>query len=175
MDLVRTSEERSDSEDSEDSFVAAFSGMSSDFFQDTARAEEKRKQALAKRESLLKRTWAISPLLERVKYMVNTPSEGLKVVNLQQTQGLQQMIVWDCAVVLSRYIENNPELIAGKCVIELGCGIGLPGIVCGTLGASRVALTERPLAIESIRKQVSLTVQENIYEFLADISPNRYL
>lgn len=36
--------------------------------------------------------------------------------------------------------EHAAELVVGKNVLELGAGAGLPGIVCGRLGAERVRL-----------------------------------
>lgn len=36
--------------------------------------------------------------------------------------------------------EHATELVVGKNVLELGAGAGLPGIVCGILGATRVSL-----------------------------------
>ena len=55
----------------------------------------------------------------------------------------QQLCVWDCAVVLARYLEKQAGSLKGKRVIELGCGVGLPGLVAYSLGAEVVHLTDR--------------------------------
>ena len=54
----------------------------------------------------------------------------------------QQSVVWDCSLALCKYLEKHPDIVACKRVVELGCGIGLPGFVSASLGASSVLLTE---------------------------------
>lgn len=49
--------------------------------------------------------------------------------------------LWPSAVGLSEYLVDNPDLIRGKRVVEIGCGLGLPGIVAGLLGG-KVVLTD---------------------------------
>lgn len=49
--------------------------------------------------------------------------------------------VWPSALALSRYLLENPALITDKRILEIGCGLGLPGIVAGTW-ADRVTLTD---------------------------------
>ncbi|GJD09174.1 Methyltransferase-like protein 23 [Galdieria sulphuraria] len=44
---------------------------------------------------------------------------------------------WPSSFILSKYIEMHPELIQNKCVLELGAGIGLPGLVSAVLGAHK--------------------------------------
>lgn len=36
---------------------------------------------------------------------------------------------WPSSFVLSNYIASHPELVQNKCVLELGAGVGLPGLV----------------------------------------------
>lgn len=49
--------------------------------------------------------------------------------------------VWPSAIAMSQYILEHPALFTGKRILEIGCGLGLPGIVAGTL-ASHVTLTD---------------------------------
>jgi predicted nicotinamide N-methyase len=49
--------------------------------------------------------------------------------------------LWPASIVLARFLEKNPCLIEGKKIIELGCGLGLSGIVAGKLGGN-VLLTD---------------------------------
>ena len=38
-------------------------------------------------------------------------------------------LLWESAVGLARHLAAHPELVAGKTVLELGAGVGLPGTV----------------------------------------------
>jgi predicted nicotinamide N-methyase len=48
--------------------------------------------------------------------------------------------VWECSFDLVDYVFANKELVAGKRVLELGCGQSLPGIACALLDAAKVCL-----------------------------------
>ncbi|CAM6099596.1 unnamed protein product [Calypogeia fissa] len=63
--------------------------------------------------------------------------------------------VWDSAIVLSKYIERSPTLVAGKRCLELGAGCGLPGIVSATLGAKTVVLTDLPDNLPLLRNNAA--------------------
>lgn len=55
-------------------------------------------------------------------------------------------LIWDSAVHVTEMLLASGawrELLKGKSVVELGCGLGLPGIVCSLLGAAPVLLTDR--------------------------------
>tara|TARA_B110000459_G_scaffold186288_1_gene217671 strand:- start:526 stop:1218 length:693 start_codon:yes stop_codon:yes gene_type:complete len=56
--------------------------------------------------------------------------------------------VWDGASPMAMFLCEHPECVAGKTVVELGCGPGLPGIVAGRLGAKCVVLTDLPSELE---------------------------
>jgi len=49
--------------------------------------------------------------------------------------------LWPSALGLSEFLLRSPELVEGKSVLEIGCGLGLPGIVAGKLGGN-VTLTD---------------------------------
>jgi len=65
--------------------------------------------------------------------------------------------VWEAALALiDQVIESHrEELAAGARVVELGCGLGLPGMVCAALGA-RVVLTEVPEVLGLLEQNVAL-------------------
>ncbi|MCC6383634.1 MAG: methyltransferase [Bacteroidia bacterium] len=44
--------------------------------------------------------------------------------------------IWPASIGLSEFIAENQELVQKKKVIELGCGLGLPGIVAARMGAA---------------------------------------
>jgi predicted nicotinamide N-methyase len=50
--------------------------------------------------------------------------------------------LWECASDAISYLQEQAQQsefsVAGKSVLDLGCGHGLPGIVCLLSGASRV-------------------------------------
>ena len=45
---------------------------------------------------------------------------------------------WNAARALARFLQRNPELYAGKNVLELGAGGGLPGLIAAKCGAQKV-------------------------------------
>lgn len=45
-------------------------------------------------------------------------------------------LLWEASIALARKLAANPALVVGKRVLELGAGVGLPGIVARSLGAS---------------------------------------
>ncbi|GMS89807.1 hypothetical protein PENTCL1PPCAC_11982, partial [Pristionchus entomophagus] len=50
--------------------------------------------------------------------------------------------VWECARDLCELIEQEPEIVKGKNVLELGCGAGLPSIVALKEGAETVLMQD---------------------------------
>lgn len=66
--------------------------------------------------------------------------------------------VWHAAIRLMEYLQENylKELKNGSTVLELGCGLGLPGMVSCNLGAD-VVLTDQ----ENILSQIEENIQRN--------------
>ena len=77
-------------------------------------------------------------------------------------------VVWDGALALCRFLStlqpSHPLLprdvyIQGATVLELGAGVGAPGILLAALGAGHVVLTERDdAALQCLRLSVSANV-----------------
>lgn len=44
--------------------------------------------------------------------------------------------LWPSAIGLSEYIDSYPEVVNGKNILEIGCGLGLPGIVAALCGGN---------------------------------------
>lgn len=53
-------------------------------------------------------------------------------------------VLWNGAKVISDYFEDDPSRVKGKTVLELGAASGLPSLVAGILGASKVVMTDYP-------------------------------
>ncbi len=62
------------------------------------------------------------------------------------------VLLWPASVALAHDVAGRADDMAGKRVLEIGAGTGLPGIVAGTLGAS-VMQTERQRLSLSICKR----------------------
>ncbi len=55
----------------------------------------------------------------------------------------QQSRAWDCSLAMIKYLETFQ--LEGLRVLELGCGLGLPGITSALLGAHSVHVTDRDI------------------------------
>ena len=49
--------------------------------------------------------------------------------------------IWPASIALSQHIVSRSSFFKNKSVLEIGCGLGIPGIVAGKLGA-QVTLTD---------------------------------
>ncbi|KAM6957124.1 histone-arginine methyltransferase METTL23 [Aplochiton taeniatus] len=68
------------------------------------------------------------------------------------------MYVWPCAVVLAQFVWTQRRGMHQKTVLELGAGVGLPGIVAAKCGANVVLSdsTELPLCLENCRRSCTI-------------------
>lgn len=72
--------------------------------------------------------------------------------------------------VLIKVPARNPELVRGKRVIELGAGVGTPGIAAALSGALEVYITDRePLSLECM----ALSARANGLEAQVVVHPAR--
>ena len=62
--------------------------------------------------------------------------------------------VWPAGLGLSAYIVERfgPDGLRGRRVLDLGCGVGLVGIVCGRLGADVTFLDREAGALAAVRR-----------------------
>jgi hypothetical protein len=82
-------------------------------------------------------------------------AETLNLIGFQNTMeagrgnvpGSTGLTLWESSIKLCDYICDNPHLVRSKTILELGCGIGLLGIVCDKIGARKVILTDRDVEI----------------------------
>ncbi|KAF1794756.1 S-adenosyl-L-methionine-dependent methyltransferase [Phytophthora cactorum] len=137
---------------------------SDDLFEETEVQQAKRREAARYVEQYAERDWGLAARQQRVqgadKDMVTESALELradKKVVFQEKQG-QQAKVWDCALVLAKFLANDAyfpqNFFVNKRVIELGCGIGVPGLAAAALGAKEVVLTDMPMAVPWIQANI---------------------
>ncbi len=56
--------------------------------------------------------------------------------------------LWPSAIGLSQFLTENASLISGKSILEIGCGLGLPGIVSSLLGGNVIMTDYLPAALQ---------------------------
>ncbi|RLN11002.1 hypothetical protein BBJ28_00019077 [Nothophytophthora sp. Chile5] len=130
---------------------------SDDLFEESSAQQEKRVEAQRFVEQYAQREWGLAARQRRVQGAdSDTVTESSielspgKSVVFQEKQG-QQAKVWDCALVLAKFLTNGAYFPRGffenKRVVELGCGIGVPGLAAAVLGAKEVLLTDMVRAL----------------------------
>lgn len=72
------------------------------------------------------RTWQITCVRSRA---------GLAADAAHIERDLYGFLLWEAAVGLARHVTDQAKQIQGKQVLELGAGVGLPGLVAQSLGA----------------------------------------
>lgn len=124
----------------------------SSLFDETEAQKSRRLLAVAKRERSNKNRALLRQIPE---FGIHLPDSKTTIV-IDEVVGEQNKMLWDCAGILARFLTQKVELVKGQRVVELGCALGLPGIVAAALGAQEVILSERPSAMEWIRHQIEL-------------------
>lgn len=77
--------------------------------------------------------------------------------------------LWNGAKIISDYFEADPSRVKGKTVLELGAASGLPSLVAGILGASKVVMTDFP------DPDLVANMQKNIDECGATVEPHGHI
>ena len=112
--------------------------LGADLFRESEWEIQRRKEAESFAECQRNRSWGIR----------HRDAAGQIVIRgktLSFIEGIgQQMRVWDCALVLAKFLDIHFEkgFFRGKSVLEVGCGLGVPGMAASVLGAT-VLLTDR--------------------------------
>eukprot|EP00003_Mantamonas_plastica_P021843 TRINITY_DN3601_c0_g1_i3.p1 TRINITY_DN3601_c0_g1~~TRINITY_DN3601_c0_g1_i3.p1 ORF type:complete len:210 (-),score=44.39 TRINITY_DN3601_c0_g1_i3:2-595(-) len=83
------------------------------------------------------------------------------VINIQQVVDEEYgMFMWPSAHLLAEFLFWNADVfVTNQRVLEIGCGVGLPGIVCACCGALSVDLTDKKdceEVLENCRTNVKL-------------------
>ncbi len=64
--------------------------------------------------------------------------------------------LWDSSVALAEHVAGSGMVGPGVRVLEIGCGLGLVGIVCAWRGADVLMTDFNPLAVEAARRNCAL-------------------
>ncbi|UIZ26670.1 hypothetical protein KXD40_001566 [Peronospora effusa] len=153
----------SSSSDEEDYFFGRME--SDDLFKETDVQQAKRREADRYVKQYAERDWGLAARQRCVqgadKDVVTENVLELRTdrkIVFKEKQG-QQAKVWDCALVLAKFLTNDTyfphDFFTNKRVIELGCGIGVPGLAAAALGAKEVILTDMPMAIPWIQANIT--------------------
>jgi predicted nicotinamide N-methyase len=78
------------------------------------------------------------------------------------------LLLWESSVALARWIAAQPELVAGKRVLELGAGVGLPGLVAQSLGAKVAQTDHLPEALALSAANEVANGSHGVQRFIAD-------
>jgi len=78
--------------------------------------------------------------------------------------------VWASEVALSEYLiqEFSSDSLQGKTILELGCGTGLAGMVCGKLGGVPTFSDKVPMVMDSIHDACRLNAIPNYHTCILD-------
>jgi predicted nicotinamide N-methyase len=77
--------------------------------------------------------------------------------------------LWASAIGLSRYLVDNQEFVKDKSVLEIGCGLGLPAIVAGKIGAAMTMVTDylqEPLDFSKLNWEQNLALENVEFSIL---------
>ena len=64
------------------------------------------------------------------------------ICECEYTEGGTGWRVWPCALLLCCWLAMHEDVLRGTSVLELGCGLGLPGQAAAALGASSAAVSD---------------------------------
>ncbi|XP_042884059.1 protein-lysine methyltransferase METTL21D-like [Penaeus japonicus] len=95
---------------------------------------------------------------------VSLDGVGTDVALWQELEGDVGCVVWDAAIVLTKFLEVNSlkfstdagkSLINGRTVLELGSGTGCVGLAAAIMGASKVTITDLPEFLSLMEKNIT--------------------
>ena len=89
----------------------------------------------------------------------NCPNKTILLRGHSEIQVSTGLALWLGSEVMCQHLINHPGMVRGKNILELGSGMGLCGIVCHYLGASKVLMTDGDKdVLENLRHNVSLNL-----------------
>lgn len=79
-------------------------------------------------------------------------------------------VAWPVAEHMARRLCEEPGLVRGRSVVELGAGIGLVGAVAAALGAGRAVLTDCERAVPLLERNREVLAQDGVEVEVATLS-----
>ena len=88
------------------------------------------------------------PLLDGIKLNLAQAAKPLIAAGAEQVPQLDLSkpywaFAWTAGLALARYIQDHPQIVAGRRVMDFGCGAGHVGIVAKQAGAAEVVAYDR--------------------------------
>ena len=77
-------------------------------------------------------------------------------------------LLWESAVALAQTLVDLGAQLAGRCVLELGAGMGLPGLVARSLGAEVWQTDHEPYTLTLAATNAAQNHITGIHQFVAD-------
>jgi predicted nicotinamide N-methyase len=100
------------------------------------------------------------PGLPEIRLHKASPTSGLWRLAEQDEDGFGAPYwahYWAGGLVLARYVLDNPSVVAGKRILDLGAGAGLVGIAAAKAGAREIVAAEvDPYAVAALRLNAML-------------------
>lgn len=78
------------------------------------------------------------------------------------------LMIWESAVVLADVMDERGQQLRGRKILELGCGVGLPGLVAQQQGAHVVQTDHDALALALCRHNAALNRITGVEQFVGD-------
>jgi methyltransferase-like protein 23 len=103
--------------------------------------------------------WLMDVVRDETAQMGITPDRDLYPFGL---------MIWESAVMLAQVLAERGAGLKGMPILELGCGVGLPGLVAQQLGAAVVQTDHDALALALCRTNASLNGVTGIRQFVGD-------
>lgn len=104
--------------------------------------------------------------LNQTQFLLAVPDEKALKEWYEQNKDAQPFPywakVWPSAKVLSQFISSNHKLVAGKKVIEIAAGLGLPSLLAAQFAKEVICTDVIPLAVEMINLSVEKNALKNI-------------
>lgn len=78
--------------------------------------------------------------------------------------------LWIGATALARHVATDPAPLEGLAILDLGCGVGLPGLVAAARGGRVDFLDREPAALEFVRASLAENRLEGCRTFTVDFT-----
>ncbi|KAJ3222955.1 nicotinamide n-methyltransferase [Clydaea vesicula] len=102
------------------------------------------------------------PTFHKFERINKLPNElNIKLIG---SHSLWSHCLWNAGVFLAKHFDNNPDLVNGKNVLELGAAASLPSFIAAANNAKKVVITDYPDA--PIIDAILENAKNNLPEFL---------